>query len=208
MGNLCGCVHSGGETRFHEKAVRQSVRVLLDEFGLVGDQFAPQFIGQAARFKPRQGFRCRLEDSRPPRPGRRQIGFAAIVDLRTTLRKFGDDFAGQCLINGRAAVATRCRTVHRLGFGKHEAIERQVSVAIADELKIDWSSHDTYSRPGDTARHRAPHLRHPTLYAARLGQPCIMRSNAAISIVAKFEKVSEMAYGKTIRSLCRIPPQV
>jgi hypothetical protein len=39
-------------------------------------------------------------------------------------------------------------------------------------------------------------------------QPCIMRINAAISIVAKFEKVSETAYGKTTRSLCRIPPQV
>jgi hypothetical protein len=105
-----------------------------------------------------------------------------MMDLRRTLRKLSDDSAGQCLINGRAAVASRRRTVHRFGFGKHESIKRQVSIAIPDELKINGSSHDI--------------------------QPCMMRINAAISIVAKFEKVSETAYGRTILSLCRIPPQV
>lgn len=40
------------------------------------------------------------------------------------------------------------------------------------------------------------------------GQPCMMRINAATSIVAKFEKVSDTAYGKMIRSLCRMPPHV
>jgi hypothetical protein len=64
-------------------------------------------------------------------------------------------------------VVKRRRTVHRFGLGKHEAIERQVPIAIPDELKIDWSSHDIYSRPGDTARHRSPHLRHWALYAGR-----------------------------------------
>ncbi len=78
------------------------------------------------------------------------------------LRKFCDDFARQCLINGRAAVVIRRRTVGRFGFGKHESIKRQVPVAIPDEPKINWSSHNI--------------------------QPCMMRNNATISTVAKFEK--------------------
>jgi len=125
------------------------VSVSLDEFGLVGDQFAPQFIGQAARLKPGQGLGCRREDSRLPRPVSRQR-FAAMVALLHVLRKFSDDSAGQCLINSGAAMANRRRTAHRFGFGKHESVERQVPLAIPDELKIDWSSHDTCSRPANT----------------------------------------------------------
>ena len=157
--------------------------ISLNEFGLVGDQFAPQLIGQAARLKPRQGVGCRREDRSLPPPGRGEVGFATIVDLRRMVRKFSDDLSGQCLIDSRPAVAHGRRTVHRLSFRKHESIERQVSIAIPDELKIDWSSH-------------------------AIVLPCMLRINAAISIVAKFEKVSDTAYGKMTRSWCRIPPQV
>jgi hypothetical protein len=39
-------------------------------------------------------------------------------------------------------------------------------------------------------------------------QSFIIRSSAEILIVAKLQKVSDTAYGKMIRSLCLIAPQV
>ena len=46
------------------------------------------------------------------------------------------------------------------------------------------------------------------LGVAIASQLCIARIKAEILMVAKFEKLSDTAYGKMISSLCRMAPQV